>query len=62
MVHVVQVFGFDANSYEDGAVLGCDFAGTVEEVGSDVTRLSKGDVVAGIIWGGKMSCPLTRGR
>lgn len=34
-------------------MLGCDFVGEVTELGSGVTRLAKGDVVAGLIWGGK---------
>lgn len=33
-------------------MLGCDFTGTVEKVGSKVTRFSKGATVAGLIWGG----------
>lgn len=46
------VQSLDSNAFGDGAVLGCDFAGAVEETGSDVRRASKGDVVAGLIWGG----------
>ncbi|KAH0276597.1 NAD(P)-binding protein, partial [Aureobasidium melanogenum] len=44
----------DSNAFGDGTVLGCDFVGTVEEVGKDAKRLSKGDVVAGLIWGGEI--------
>lgn len=44
---------FDANAFGDGSILGCDFVGTVEETGSKVSRLAKGDVVAGLIWGGE---------
>ncbi|KAF2120352.1 chaperonin 10-like protein [Lophiotrema nucula] len=56
--HVAQnptdVQTFDGNAFGDGTVLGCDFVGTVEELGSEVTRLKKGDVVAGLIWGGEI--------
>lgn len=41
------------NAFGEGAVLGCDFAGEVVELGSSVTRYKKGDIVAGLIWGGK---------
>ncbi|KAH6888542.1 chaperonin 10-like protein [Thelonectria olida] len=49
-----DVQAFDTNAFGDGTVLGCDFAGTVEEVGSSVTRVSKGDIIAGLIWGGEV--------
>lgn len=49
---IVSVQSFDNNAFGDGAVLGCDFTGTVEEIGSSVTRLQKGDKVAGLVWGG----------
>lgn len=48
------VLGLDANRFGDGAVLGCDFVGTVEEKGSNVTRADIGDVVARLIRGGKI--------
>ncbi|RMJ14715.1 hypothetical protein CDV36_005615 [Fusarium kuroshium] len=55
--HVAQnptdVQSFDGNAFGDGAVLGCDFVGVVEEVGPDVTGITKGTVVAGLIWGGE---------
>ncbi|KAJ5089367.1 hypothetical protein N7532_008051 [Penicillium argentinense] len=55
--HVAQnptdVQCFEVNAFEDGAVLGCDFVGEVTELGSGVTRLANGDVVAGLIWGGR---------
>lgn len=47
------VLSFDRNAFGDGAVLGCDFVGEVTALGSHVTRFAKGDVVAGLIWGGK---------
>ncbi|CAL5866808.1 uncharacterized protein PFLUO_LOCUS1018 [Penicillium psychrofluorescens] len=56
--HVAQnptdVQCFDINAFGDGAVLGCDFVGEVTELGSGVTRLAKGDVIAGLIWGGEI--------
>ncbi|KAI5465598.1 zinc-binding dehydrogenase family oxidoreductase [Mariannaea sp. PMI_226] len=48
-----DVQSFDANAFGDGTVLGCDFVGKVEEVGSNVTRVSKGETIAGLIWGGE---------
>lgn len=36
-------------------MLGCDFVGTVEQLGSKVKRLKEGDVIAGLIWGGKFT-------
>ncbi|KAF4761382.1 hypothetical protein N7455_003289 [Penicillium solitum] len=56
--HVAQnptdVQCFDVNAFGDGAVLGCDFVGEVTELGNTVTRLDKGDTVAGLIWGGEI--------
>ncbi|CAI7636656.1 unnamed protein product [Penicillium pancosmium] len=55
--HVAQnptdVQCFDVNAFGDGAVLGCDFVGEVTELGSGVTCLSRGDIVAGLLWGGR---------
>ncbi|KAL1623137.1 Zinc-binding oxidoreductase alcohol dehydrogenase [Diplodia seriata] len=48
------VQSFDSNAFGDGAVLGCDFVGTVQRTGSNVSRLKKGDLVAGLIWGGEV--------
>ncbi|OJJ57337.1 hypothetical protein ASPSYDRAFT_58900 [Aspergillus sydowii CBS 593.65] len=56
--HVAQnptdVQSFDGNAFGDGTVLGCDFVGEVVEVGSAVTRLAKGDIVSGLVWGGEV--------
>ncbi|KAH8433044.1 zinc-binding alcohol dehydrogenase family protein [Aspergillus melleus] len=56
--HVAQnptdVQAFDSNAFGDGSVLGCDFVGEVVELGEGVTRLAKGDIVAGLIWGGEI--------
>ncbi|PGH27450.1 hypothetical protein AJ80_00929 [Polytolypa hystricis UAMH7299] len=49
-----DVQSFDGNLFGDGAVLGCDFVGEVMKLGSEVTRLAKGDIVAGLIWGGEV--------
>ncbi|KAJ5682681.1 hypothetical protein N7462_005846 [Penicillium macrosclerotiorum] len=55
--HVAQnptdILSFDRNAYGDGAVLGCDFVGEVTELGAGVTRLLKGDLIAGLIRGGE---------
>ncbi|KAK1527860.1 hypothetical protein CPAR01_12418 [Colletotrichum paranaense] len=57
--HIAQnptdVQSLDGNAFGDGAVLGCDFVGTVEAVGDKCSKLSKGDTVAGLIWGGQES-------
>lgn len=42
---------FPGESSVDGAVLGHDYAGVVEEVGSRVTRFTKGDRVGGAVNG-----------
>ncbi|KAJ5580695.1 GroES-like protein [Penicillium hetheringtonii] len=56
--HVAQnptdVQSFDKNAFGDGAVLGCDFVGEVVKLGSSVKRYTKGDIVAGLIWGGEI--------
>ncbi|KAI5235698.1 NAD(P)-binding protein [Aureobasidium subglaciale] len=52
MLPVVQ--SLDSNAFGEGSVLGCDFVGTVEEAGEDAKRLTKGDLVAGLVWGGEI--------
>ncbi|PLB53776.1 putative zinc-binding dehydrogenase family oxidoreductase [Aspergillus steynii IBT 23096] len=56
--HVAQnptdIQSFESNAFGDGAVLGCDYVGEVVELGDGVSRLAKGDVVAGLIWGGEI--------
>ncbi|CZS97564.1 hypothetical protein WAI453_008696 [Rhynchosporium graminicola] len=49
-----DVQSFDGDAFGDGAVLGCDFAGVVEKVGSEVTRYKVGDKIAALIWGGEI--------
>ncbi|CAG7561094.1 unnamed protein product [Fusarium equiseti] len=44
----------DVNAFGDGAVLGCDFAGTVVEAHPTVTKLQTGDRLAGFVWGGEI--------
>ncbi|KAE8309294.1 chaperonin 10-like protein [Aspergillus transmontanensis] len=55
--HVAQnptdVQSFDSNAFGDGTVLGCDFVGEVVQIGVGVTRLTKGDIVGALIWGGE---------
>ena len=46
-----DVKSFDMNAFGDGAVLGCDFAGVVEDRGTEVTRVEKGDRVSSFMWG-----------
>ncbi|KAF4457543.1 Zinc-type alcohol dehydrogenase-like protein C2E1P3.01 [Fusarium austroafricanum] len=49
-----DVQAFDLNLFGNGAVLGCDFTGTVERLSKDVTKVSEGDTIAGLIWGGEV--------
>jgi NADPH:quinone reductase-like Zn-dependent oxidoreductase len=48
-----DVKSFDDNNMGDGAVLGCDFCGRVEQLGADVTRVQVGDRIAGLIFPGE---------
>lgn len=44
-----------------GAIVGCDYAGIVQEVGSKVNKsFAKGDRVCGFVHGSKWSHPSTR--
>ena len=36
-------------------MLGCDFVGECVELGCSVKRYKKGDIIAGLIWGGKLT-------
>ncbi|RBR15372.1 uncharacterized protein FIESC28_07386 [Fusarium coffeatum] len=49
-----DVQAFDLNLFGNGAVLGCDFAGKVERLGKDVTKVAEGDTIAGLLWGGEI--------
>ncbi|PMD36243.1 GroES-like protein [Hyaloscypha variabilis F] len=49
-----DVLSLDFNGFGNGAVLGCDFTGTVEKLGDNVTRVNVGDRIAGLIWGGEI--------
>jgi D-arabinose 1-dehydrogenase-like Zn-dependent alcohol dehydrogenase len=55
-----DVQSLDSRAFEPGAVLGCDFVGTVVKLGPprtdepDKRRLNVGDVIAGLIWGGEV--------
>ncbi|KAJ5274130.1 hypothetical protein N7505_002675 [Penicillium chrysogenum] len=56
--HIAQnptdVQSLDGNAFGDGAVLGCDFVGECVELGSSVKRYKKGDIIAGLLWGGEI--------
>ncbi|KXH49843.1 hypothetical protein CSIM01_03980 [Colletotrichum simmondsii] len=43
---------FDVDAFGDGAVLGCDFVGTVTQAHPNVSRLQVGDRIAALVWGG----------
>lgn len=49
-----DVQSLDSNAFGDGTVLGCDFVGTVEKLGAEVSRAKEGDTIAGLIWGGEI--------
>jgi NADPH:quinone reductase-like Zn-dependent oxidoreductase len=49
------IYALDQNRFGPGAVLECDFVGTVEEMGDQVDRddLTMGDTIAGLVRGGE---------
>lgn len=49
-----DVQSLDNNAFGDGTVLGCDFVGTVEQVGENISCHKKGDTIAALIWGGEV--------
>ncbi|EON66283.1 hypothetical protein W97_05676 [Coniosporium apollinis CBS 100218] len=53
--HVAQnptdVQSFDSKTFGEGAVYGCDFVGKAVQLGSEVTRVEEGDVIAGEVPG-----------
>ncbi|WYZ35466.1 hypothetical protein EsH8_X_000113 [Colletotrichum jinshuiense] len=49
-----DVQSLDSNAFGNDAVLGCDYVGTVEKTGDKCSKLSRGDTVAGLIWGGEI--------
>jgi len=51
-----DIKGFDLNRFGDGAILGCDLCGQVEELGPDVTQLKRGDRIAAFVRGGRPGC------
>ncbi|KAH7129754.1 putative alcohol dehydrogenase [Dactylonectria estremocensis] len=56
--HVAQnptdIQSFERNAFGDGAILGCDFVGTVEQTGPNVSRISETMTIAGLVWGGEV--------
>lgn len=52
-----DVKSFDQNRFSSGAMLGCDICGSVEEVGSKVTRFKQGDRIAGLLMQGRTTQP-----
>ncbi|KAK1657234.1 chaperonin 10-like protein [Colletotrichum godetiae] len=45
---------FDVDAFGDGAVLGCDFVGTVTRAHPNVSKLQVGDRIAALVWGGEI--------
>ncbi|KAJ0307426.1 hypothetical protein COL5a_000281 [Colletotrichum fioriniae] len=45
---------FDVDAFGDGAVLGCDFVGTVIKAHPNVSRVLVGDRIAALVWGGEI--------
>ena len=52
-----DIKSFDQNRFGSGAMLGCDICGSVEEVGSEVTRFKQGDRIAGLLMQGRTTQP-----
>ncbi|KAF9769445.1 hypothetical protein IL306_013135 [Fusarium sp. DS 682] len=50
-----DVQAFDLNMFGNGAVLGCDFTGTVERLGKEVSKIAEGDTIAGLLWGASLT-------
>ncbi|KAF4338625.1 zinc-type alcohol dehydrogenase [Fusarium beomiforme] len=50
-----QIQAFDLNLFANGAVLGCDFTGIVERLGKEVSKVVKGNTIAGLLWGGEVN-------
>ncbi|KAK5559138.1 hypothetical protein LTR46_003327 [Exophiala xenobiotica] len=48
-----DIKSFDQNRFGDGAILGCDFCGRVEDVGKEVARFQRGDRMSGFVRGGR---------
>lgn len=48
------VWALDSGGFSDGSVLGCDFVGTVEKIGDQVSLVKNGDTIGGIIYGGRL--------
>lgn len=49
---VLEVVEPPLPAFGNGAVLRYDFVGRVKEVGNNVSRYGKGDIIAGMIWEG----------
>lgn len=52
-----DIKSFDQNRFGPGAMLGCDICGSVEEVGTEVTRFKQGDRIAGLLMQGQTTRP-----
>lgn len=49
-----DVLSFDGNAFGDGAVIGCDFCGRVEQVGDKVTRVQRGQRIGSFVFPGEV--------
>ncbi|KAK7452588.1 hypothetical protein CaCOL14_004503 [Colletotrichum acutatum] len=52
-MHLTTGLALDVDAFGDGAVLGCDFVGTVTQAHTNVSRLQVGDRIAALVWGGE---------